>query len=301
MRRGFSKFLASVNRSNLAFMSQYDCIDPSELAFPIENQEPLGRGGYGVVYSIILNGHPVAIKLPLARNESVREASRCIQREYQCLKALKHPNILRVLGLVKYQDSYGLVTELCTLSLTKYYMSKRANNTYDLAETMKDLLQAAEALEFVHTKGFSHFDIKPSNFFRNHNDQVVLADFGLARYTDCEDGVKPSGYTILYASPEQLRSKPESFNKGSDVWSFGVTMLTLLTGEKPYGEMPLTKSQLRKEICSNKRTPIVPAVFEQAYPELAHLMKLCWLPLPERIAMQHIRHSLNDFVNKIET
>jgi len=167
--------------------------------------------------------------------------------EIEILENLDHPNIIKF--IYGYQDTkyVYLITELCTMSLGKLINDPSLiNDKYITGLPMKDALpifkQILYALEYIHSKGIIHLDIKPNNIFIC-NGIVKLADFGFS--VKNKHPSKIIG-TPLYISPELLTKK---FVKNStDIWSLGVTFYTILTNCNPF---------ISREIITKKHSQII--------------------------------------------
>ncbi len=198
----------------------------------------IGAGGMGEVYRAraIKLGRDVAIKvIPPAFAEDPNRMAR-FEREARVLASLNHPNIAQIYGV----EERALVMELVEGESPKGPMP------FD--DAWKIALQIADALEYAHERGVIHRDLKPANVKVTPEGVVKLLDFGLAKaYSDQPDtasgdpSISPTvtlGATVAgtimgtaaYMSPEQARGKP--VDKRADIWSWGVVLYELLTGER---------------------------------------------------------------------
>ena len=106
--------------------------------------------------------------------------------------------------------------------------------------------QVAETLDFVHSRGIVHRDVKPGNVLLGQSGHVKLADFGIARLVDQDSGFTRTGFamgTVAYTSPEQVRG--ETVTGASDVYSFGLVLLEALTGRREFDGNDLVAAQAR--------------------------------------------------------
>ena len=207
--------------------------------------ELVGQGGMAQVYK---GRHPalkrdVAIKLIhsyLVHREGFIER---FQREAQLVAALRHPNIVQVYDLDTHAGVYYMVMEYIngiTLSARLEEMRKQ-NQLFSLPEAGDLILALCDPLEYAHTQGMVHRDVKPGNVMFTPKGQPVLTDFGLAKIvggtTTTASGLIVG--TPMYMSPEQAYGL--SGDARSDIYALGVILFELVTGRVPFqGDTPLS-------------------------------------------------------------
>jgi eukaryotic-like serine/threonine-protein kinase len=197
--------------------------------------EPLGEGGMAAVWAAEqLQGvrRRVALKLPHAGIEAPAAMARRFESERDLLAGLEHPNIARLYDAgVSAQGQPFLAMELIDgLPITQQAAS------LPLRRRLVLFLQVLDAVSFAHGRLVIHRDLKPNNILVTPQGQVKLLDFGIARLLgDAE--AQPGGgtgraFTPDCASPEQLDAAP--LGATTDVYSLGVVLYELLTGQRPY-------------------------------------------------------------------
>jgi len=206
----------------------------------------LGRGGMGAAYlvnDLSTPGTEIVLKVlqPSAMEGNEQDS---LRHEFRVLARLRHPNLVRVYD-------YGRLDEGTGHFFTMEYVSGKS-----LSEVVKNLstdevtelaAQILRALEYVHSSGLIHGDIKDDNILVTQNKDgqhiVKLMDFGLAVHTKAGGDVNVSG-TIEYLAPERLRGAPP--NPAVDLYAFGVLMYQCLSGKFPFMGTPeeITKGHL---------------------------------------------------------
>ena len=214
--------------------------------------DKLGAGGMGEVYRATDSklGRDVAIKvLPSEVAQNPERLAR-FEREARLLASLNHPNIAVIYGLEESEGQPFLVLELVE---GEDLQERLRRGPIPVPDALAIASQIAEALEEAHARGIVHRDLKPANVKLSLNGKVKVLDFGLAKAYGAE--VLPEELsqsptqqqetaagvilgTAAYMSPEQARGQP--VDKRSDIWAFGVVLLEMLTGQRPFAGGTLT-------------------------------------------------------------
>jgi serine/threonine protein kinase len=227
--------------------------------------KPLGEGAMGVVWSAVneVTSGEVALKLiwkpePEYRVRLLREAKAC--------GTVRHKNVIQIhdVGQTDGGDPF-LVMELLTgETLADLLARKRRLPPPEAAAIGRDV---ARALAAAHAKGIVHRDLKPANIFLHNEpgeDQAVVKvlDFGVAKNLAANDGLRTAtGSAVgspMYMSPEQA-SKANDIDERADLWSLGVVLFEMLTGDRPFrgdlaevlhqilaGEVPTVARRVRR-------------------------------------------------------
>ena len=232
--------------TNAAGSARGKAPEPAELAasFPqLEILELVGQGGMGIVYKARQRSldRIVALKiLPLDTAGDPAFEERFV-RESRTLAQLTHPNIVTVFDSGKAGGFFYLVMEYVDgVNLRK------AIATRDLtpADALEVVRQVCDALQHAHDAGVVHRDIKPENILLDSRGRVQIADFGLAKLlgrTPIEISLTATHQvlgTFRYMAPEQIE-RPMSVDHRADIYSLGVVLYELLTGELPLGRFGL--------------------------------------------------------------
>lgn len=232
--------------------------------------ELVGQGGMAQVYK---GYHPalkrdVAVKLIHSYLVDGEGFIQRFQREAQLVAALRHPNIVQVFDLDTDQGVYYMVMEFIdgqTLA-SRLQQLQNVNGLMPLDQVVDLILTLCNALDYAHTQGMIHRDVKPGNVMFTSKGQPVLTDFGLAKIVGAGASVV-SGVVVgtpMYMSPEQALG--DSGDARSDIYALGVTLFELSTGTAPFAHntpMSIVFKQINEPLPSARETnPRVPEAIE---------------------------------------
>ncbi len=203
--------------------------------------ELVGFGGMAVVfkaYDLLENRH-VAVKILKDEYLHNEEFRRRFRNESKAIAMLSHPNIVRVFD-VNFSDTvqYIVMEYIDGITLKEYIGQQGA---VKWKETIHFTVQILRALQHAHDNGIVHRDIKPQNVMLLQDGTIKVMDFGIARFA------RENGRTVAdkaigsvhYISPEQARG--EQTDERTDIYSVGVIMYELLTGQVPFdGDTPVS-------------------------------------------------------------
>jgi serine/threonine-protein kinase len=205
---------------------------------------PLGRGGMGMVYRAFDRelGETVAIKV--LRPDVARESGRVEQRfrsEIRLARRVRHRNVCSIFG---DGEDRGLLF-ICMELVEGENLAGRARESGGLPhdEAWSAALQVADGLCAIHEAGVVHRDLKTANLMRDRAGVVRVMDFGIAKQHGATSGITVTATGSLmgtpeYMSPEQLRGEDVDYR--SDLYSLGVVIVELFTGQLPFrGETPV--------------------------------------------------------------
>ncbi len=234
----------------------------------------LGRGGMGAVYLAKDTSLDRRIAIKFLRREFSSDSDKLKRfiQEAKSASALNHPNIITVYEIGNKNGINYIATEFIEGKTLRELIARKKSPP--LREILRIAVQIAEALSQAHRAGIIHRDIKPENVMLRPDGYVKVLDFGLAKLfeTDAAGG-EPRDFTqahstpglikgtVAYMSPEQARGL--KVDKRTDIWSFGVLLYEVLTGETPFAGETLTDilvSIINKEPPDlNFRRPELPA------------------------------------------
>ncbi len=208
--------------------------------------ERLGRGGMAEVYRAYQGtlDRYVAIKVLHAFLADDPEFKSRFEREAQNIAKLKHPNIVQVYDFDydEEAESYYMVMELIDGSTLKDRLSSimARGELLPIPEVIRIMRESASALSYAHSRSMIHRDVKPANLMLDHDNRVVLTDFGIAKIVTGAQFTASGGMvgTPAFMAPEQ--GLGEAGDERSDLYSLGIIMFQMLTGQLPYdAETPL--------------------------------------------------------------
>ncbi|XP_022755398.1 uncharacterized protein LOC111303416 [Durio zibethinus] len=271
----------------------------------LEEIRELGSGTYGAVYHGKWKGSDVAIKRIKASCFAGRpsERERLIAdfwKEALILSSLHHPNVVSFYGIVRDgpDGSLATVTEFMVNGSLKQFLQKK-DRTIDRRKRLIIAMDAAFGMEYLHGKNIVHFDLKCENLLVNMRDPqrpvCKIGDLGLSKVrqqTLVSGGVRG---TLPWMAPELLSGKSNMVSEKIDVYSFGIVMWELLTGEEPYADMHC--ASIIGGIVNNTLRPKIPSWCD---PEWKTLMEKCWASDPaERPSFSEVSQRLRNMAAAI--
>ncbi len=198
-------------------------------------EEELGRGGMGVVYKARdtrLDRH-VALKFLPPYLTQDHEARERFAREAKAAAGIDHPNICTIHEIAETEDGQ-------TYIVMAYYGGETLNDRISrgplpINDAVEIAAQMADGLASAHENGIAHRDVKPGNVVVGSKGEVKILDFGLAKLAGPADltQVGSTAGTAAYMAPEQVRGEFADYR--ADIWSLGVVLYEMLTGQRPFG------------------------------------------------------------------
>lgn len=319
IKKNFKTFITksmckSINNSSISPFNLISSSNFSQKSLS-DKSSLLGAGGFAEVYknsfetksSSTLAKIDLALKLPFKNGSESKVEIRLIN-EFKAVQELSHPNIVKTFGIFKNENSLGLCLELLDGKSLKQVARLMSSS-----EKIRAMKQVANGILWIHKLGFVHQDIKPSNVIISRNKAKII-DFGFA----VKEEMVPlnTGFTLEYADPLHLKKmKP---GQAADVWSWGITFVSLFLDLEPY------KGVLDNQVFRNKRksergkddggtNEVIERIWQEVYVKgkrpdfkrleteldvgLVYLLKDCLNAYPEnRPKMDYIAKFLNSYI-----
>ncbi|KAM6960957.1 mitogen-activated protein kinase kinase kinase 9 [Aplochiton taeniatus] len=240
-------------------------------------EEIIGVGGFGKVYRAVWRGLEVAVKAARRDpDEDPEQTLESVRQEAKLFAMLNHPNIMALLGVCLQEPNLCLVMELARGGPLNRALSGKRIPPCTLVDWA---VQIARAMHYLHAEvivPIIHRDLKSSNILILErvemedltNKTLKITDFGLAREWHRTTKMSAAG-TYAWMAPEVIRSS--TFSKGSDVWSYGVLLWELLTGEVPF--RGIDGLAVAYGVAMNKLALPIPSTCPEPF---ARLMEECW-------------------------
>lgn len=240
-------------------MTQYDSFigQTFEERYTIVNV--IGIGGMATVYGAYdrVTGRSVAIKMMNKKLEHNPRQIKLFVNESTALSLLSHPNIVQVYNTAITNSTKYIIMEYVEGITLKKHIDHRG--ALPEREVLYYATQILSALDYIHSKGIVHCDIKPQNIILLQNGSIKVADFGIARLDAMLDKSKEKSDialgTVYYVSPEQAQGKAPKAE--SDLYSLGVMLYEAMTDRLPFyheNATEVAKMQINKD-------PLPPSYF----------------------------------------
>lgn len=237
--------------------------------------EEIGRGTYGVVWRAtrLKTGQEVAVK---TLDESKGLNWDYLRRELAMLIDLEeHPHTLTILDAQLDSSPPLIVMPLAEGGSLEKAINNRG---FSLRQKERWIRQMVEALDFIHSRGVIHSDLKPSNVLLSSTNDIRIADFGQARRSEQAGGLG----TLGFMPPEQCEERGGNPAVSWDIYGFGATAYWMLTGEVPRYRTGSTSGGVSEYAREIKERPVEPIrqIEPEVDRELASIVENCLVPDP---------------------
>src|SRR5437016_2898515 len=253
--------------SKAVYESVLDEVDASHKPWFLGNYEILeqiGCGGMGVIYRARQrhSRRIVAVKRVLSYRADSHGALQRFRREAQAVASLDHPNILPIYEVSESEDG------LPFFSMKFAEKGSLQENTASLRDEPRKCVQlmakVAHAVEYAHSRGVLHRDIKPGNILLNDRGEPLVSDFGLAKLLDGNNDLTRSLTTFGTAgfiAPEQAGDAAVDLTPAADVYSLGAVLFNVLAGRPPFlGSNPVSVIRQASETQAPKLRSLAPSL-----------------------------------------
>ncbi|KAL9356850.1 hypothetical protein Peur_050103 [Populus x canadensis] len=238
-------------------------IDTSQLK--VENK--VASGSYGDLYRGTYCSQEVAIKVLKPERVSA-EMLREFSQEVYIMRKVRHKNVVQLIGACTRSPNLCIVTEFMAKGSLYNFLHKQ-KGVFKLPSLIKVAIDVSKGMNYLHQNNIIHRDLKTANLLMDENEVVKVADFGVARVQTQSGVMTAETGTYRWMAPEVIEHKPYDYK--ADVFSFGIVMWELLTGELPYSY--LTPLQAAVGVVQKGLRPTIP---KHTYPKLAELLERCW-------------------------
>jgi len=226
--------------------------------------EQIGCGGMGVIYRARQrhSRRIVAVKRVLSYRADSHEALERFRREAQAVASLDHPNILPIYEVSESEDGLPFFSMKFA---EKGSLQENAGSLRDEPRKCVQLMaKVAHAVEYAHSRGVLHRDLKPGNILLNDRGEPLVSDFGLAKLLDGNNDLTRSLTTFGTAgfiAPEQAGDAPINFTPAADVYSLGAVLFNVLARRPPFlGSNPVSVIRQASETQAPKLRSLAPSL-----------------------------------------
>ncbi|KAI3512912.1 hypothetical protein L1887_20234 [Cichorium endivia] len=242
----------------------------------IGNKFAMGR--HSRIYRGVYKQKDVAVKL-ISQPEEDRDLASMLERQFTSevvmLFHLKHPNIITFFAACKKPPVFCIINEYLSGGSLRAFLHQQEPYSLHPNLVLKLAIDIARGMQYLHSQGILHRDLKSENLLLDENMRVKVADFGISCLESQCGSAKGFTGTYRWMAPEMIKEKRHT--KKIDVYSFAIVMWELLTALTPFDNM--TPEQAAFAVCQKNARPPLPASCPWAF---RGLIKRCWSSKPEK-------------------
>ncbi|XVF54125.1 hypothetical protein PTKIN_Ptkin05aG0155800 [Pterospermum kingtungense] len=235
-------------------------------------------GRHSRIYRGIYKQRDVAIKL-ISQPEEDANLANFLEKQFisevALLFHLRHPNIITFVAACKKPPVFCIITEYLAGGSLRKYLHQQEPYSVPHNLVLKLALDIARGMQYLHSQGILHRDLKSENLLLGEDMCVKVADFGISCLESQCGSAKGFTGTYRWMAPEMIKEKHHT--KKVDVYSFGIVLWELLTALTPFDNM--TPEQAAFAVCQKNARPPLPPKCPLAF---THLINRCWSSNPEK-------------------
>ena len=257
-----------------------------------EMLDDLGEGIFGSVKLGVEKKTKERVAIKIIKKKSAKQSDiELVRTEIDIMKLCHHPNVVSLLDHFENAEYIFIVMEYIRGGrLTDYMKEKKFNFTEKRAAEL--IYELALGVKYLHKYGIVHRDLKPDNIMlteANDEGHIKIMDFGLSKILGKKEKVTEGFGTLTFVSPEVLIRQP--YNKEVDIWSIGVILYLMLSGELPFDDEEDDEQKIAKSIVYNE-LKFTSKKFNNKSKEVIQLIKECLTKDPkDRIKVDDILKS----------
>ncbi|XP_062206842.1 uncharacterized protein LOC133908722 [Phragmites australis] len=237
-------------------------------------------GAHSRLFHGIYREQPVAVKF-IRQPDDEEDAELAAQLEKQfstevtTLSRLNHPNVIKLVGACSSPPVFCVITEFLSGGSLRAFLHKLDHKSLPLDQIISISLNIAHGMEYIHSQGVIHRDVKPENIIFDGEGCAKIVDFGIAcEEAYCDPLANDTG-TFRWMAPEMMKHK--SYGPKVDVYSFGLILWEMFSGSIPYED--LTPFQAAFAVFNKNVRPVIPT---SCPAPVRLLIEQCWASHPEK-------------------
>ncbi|VDM13191.1 unnamed protein product [Wuchereria bancrofti] len=255
----------------------------------IQLQRKLGEGAFGEVYlaQYVQMNKVTDVAVKTMREEASRQTRLKFMKEARIMRKFSHPNVVKIMGVMVYENPLMIIMELCPEGSMLSYLRKNVPVNLDLK--LRFATEASAGLAYLESRRCIHRDIAARNCLLSEQLEVKISDFGMSDERRIIHDGKLEKVPMKWLAPETMQQR--IFSSKTDVWSFGVLVWEVYAnGKEPYPG--LSNIQTRAKIVVQNYRMEMPKTAPSA---ISKLVYRCWKTEPSE------RPSFAEIHNKLKT